>query len=101
MTFGMIEDPVSLGERAAVARRCVAGMKVPIPAIVDKMDDAVNLAYGAWPERLYVIGIDGKIAYAGRPGPFGFEPSEMEGALQKLFPKTTGVKGAAARESGR
>jgi hypothetical protein len=34
-----------------------------------------------WPDRLYVIARDGRIAYKSDPGPFGFKPADMERAL--------------------
>ncbi len=49
-----------------------------MPCLVDEMDDRVNNAYGAWPERLYVIDKLGIIQVAGGPGPFGFAPSLKE-----------------------
>jgi hypothetical protein len=33
-----------------------------------------------WPDRLYVIARDGRIAYKSDPGPFGFKPADMERA---------------------
>ena len=81
----MIEDPISDGERQAVARRCAASLKLEMPAIVDRIDDKVNAAYHAWPERLYLVGADGKVEYVGGPGPFGFEPNELEAALRKTL----------------
>ena len=33
------------------------------------------------PERLYVIDEQGKIAYKGKVGPFGYEPDEVEAWL--------------------
>ncbi len=83
MEFGMIEDPVTGLERMAVASQCMADLDLPIPAIVDQMDDAVNLAYRAWPDRLYLVGKDGKIAYASGRGPGGFLPNELADAIAK------------------
>ncbi len=50
------------------------------------MDDAVNKAYSAWPDRIYVIGVDGKIALMGGQGPRGFAPSvkDTRAWLEKL-----------------
>ncbi len=50
-------------------------------ALVDRMDDKVNKAYGAAPDRLYLVGRNGKIAYAGARGPMGFSPDELEKAI--------------------
>ena len=49
------------------------------------MGDAVNTAYAAWPTRLYLIGQDGHVVYAGGPGPFGFKPNELGLAIEKYL----------------
>ena len=36
------------------------------------------MAYAGWPDRLYVVGADGRIVYRGGPGPGGFRPQEVE-----------------------
>jgi hypothetical protein len=45
------------------------------------MDDAAGQAYNAMPERLYLIGKDGRIAYKGGVGPMFFFPDEWERAI--------------------
>ena len=78
----VLEDPTTLDERRAVARQCMTRLALePIPALVDTLDDAVNRAYDAWPDRLYLIGRDGRVAYQGGPGPDGFDPDELEAAI--------------------
>jgi type I thyroxine 5'-deiodinase len=47
------------------------------------MDNRVDELYAGWPERLFVIGANGRIAYAGGPGPWGFKPDELEKWLTK------------------
>ena len=54
--------------------------------MVDRFDDATEKAYSGWPDRLYLIDRDGRIAYKSRPGPFGFEPAALEAALRGLLP---------------
>jgi|ETNmetMinimDraft_26_1059896.scaffolds.fasta_scaffold119368_2 hypothetical protein len=100
MEFGTIEDPITAAERSKVARKCVAGMKLSMPAIVDKMDDAVSLDYHGWPERLYLVGKDGKVVYAGGPGPFQFEPAELDAAIRKMLAgaKSTPVDSAIPKK---
>jgi len=58
---------------------------IELPAIVDEADDRVEQAYTGWPDRLYVIDSDGRIAYKSAAGPFGFKPSEVEATLNRLF----------------
>ena len=82
MAFGMVEDPINLDERAKVAKTCVAELNMPMPAILDKLDDKVNKAYKGWPDRLYLVGVDGKLKHAGGRGPFFFSPTSWEKAIK-------------------
>ena len=45
------------------------------------MNNAANVAYSAWPERLYMIDEHGHIAYAGGIGPFKYDPHEVRAWL--------------------
>jgi type I thyroxine 5'-deiodinase len=54
-----------------------------VPTVIDREDNKVNAAYSGWPDRLYVVGKDGRIAYKGGPGPGGFKPAEVEAWLKK------------------
>lgn len=49
--------------------------------LLDDVDDAVALAYGGWPDRLYLIGRDGRVAFQGETGPAGFKPTELAHAI--------------------
>ena len=73
-----VYDPKSIEERRRVAGRCQASLKYGINTFVDDMEDSVNQAYAAWPTRLYLIDIEGKIAYKSGLGPFGFKPKEFK-----------------------
>lgn len=58
-------DPKDLDERRAVAGDCINALEYAIPTLVDKMDGQVYKTYAAWPTRLYLIGSDGRVVYAG------------------------------------
>lgn len=75
-------DPTSLEERAAAADACVLRLQTRIPVLLDDVDDAVALAYGGWPDRLYLIGRDGRVAFQGEVGPVGFKPAELAHAIE-------------------
>jgi type I thyroxine 5'-deiodinase len=76
----------TLAERMSAAGSCVKNLGIEIPALIDGPDDGVERAYTAWPDRLYVIDLDGRIAYKSGAGPFGFKPPEVESALKRLLP---------------
>jgi hypothetical protein len=76
-----VVDPTSLDERAAAADACVLRLRTRIPVLLDDVDDAVALAYGGWPDRLYLIGRDGRVAFQGGVGPDGFKPAELAQAI--------------------
>lgn len=78
-----IAQPATIDKRSEVAQKCTATLKLSLPTIVDKDDNKVNQAYAGWPDRFYVVGLDGKIAYKGGPGPGGFKPGEVEDWLKK------------------
>jgi hypothetical protein len=75
-------DPASLEERAAAADACAVRLQTRIPIVVDDVDDAVASAYGGWPDRLYLIGRDGRVAFQGGRGPDGFQPAELAHAIE-------------------
>jgi hypothetical protein len=84
----VVNTPRTLAEREKIALECSAHLELKIPIIVDGMDDAVEKAYAGWPDRIYVLDKEGKIAYKGRPGPRGFLPGEAEEALKRLLLKS-------------
>ena len=54
-----------------------------MPTVIDREDNRANKAYAGWPDRLYVVGIDGRVAYRGGPGPGGFRVNEVEDWLKR------------------
>lgn len=76
-----VADPIDLATRSDVAARCCTELSFDFPVVVDTMDDATAVRWAAWPERLFVIGVDGRIAYTGDSGPFGFNPSRAYGGM--------------------
>jgi hypothetical protein len=70
-----IPQPKRLEERRKVAREFARVLKLSIPVLVDEMDNQVGKAYAGWPDRLYVIDAQGKVALKGGPGPRGFLPA--------------------------
>ena len=72
----------SFDEREEVATTCSMDLHISIPVLVEEMDNGVDEGYGAAPERLYVIGADGRVTYRGGAGPHFFDPDEWERAVR-------------------
>ena len=78
-------DPKTSEERSMVAESCVRKLGIKIPALVDQVGDGVEAAYTGWPDRLYLIGVDGKVKFKSAAGPFGFYPAQLAAALATSF----------------
>ena len=78
-----VTEPKTDGERQAVASTCAANLRMKMPMVVDGVDNAVASAYGGWPDRLYLVRRDGRIAFQGGDGPFGFKPEELQQAIER------------------
>lgn len=76
----------NIDDRCATAGACVTKLNLEIPAVVDDIANSTEFAYTAWPDRLYVIGQDGRVAYKSKPGPYGFKPAEVEATLKRILP---------------
>lgn len=81
----VIRQPTTLDDRCKLADRCAKDLHIETPFVVDGIDNRVGKAYGGWPDRLYLIDADGRVAYQGGPGPFAFNPREMEQSLLLLL----------------
>ena len=80
----LFEQPKSSGARETVAETCAVNLKLSMPTLIDEMTNAVDRAYAALPDRLYLIDAEGRIAYRSGPGPMGFKPQELEAAIGGL-----------------
>lgn len=77
----VFKQPRLLEERREAAKILVERLKCRLPVAIDGMDNRADAAFAAWPERIYIIGSDGRVAYKGGMGPFEFD---VEEAKQKL-----------------
>jgi type I thyroxine 5'-deiodinase len=80
----VLASPRSSGEREVVAGMCVRKLGINFPALIDDFSNRTEQAYTGWPDRIYLIDKNGRVAYKSRPGPFGFEPDELKVALGKI-----------------
>ena len=67
-----------------MAGSCVRKLGIKFPAVLDGFDNSTEKAYTGWPDRIYLIDKQGRIAYKSKPGPFGFKPEELEVALKDI-----------------
>jgi len=77
-------DPTNNEERQEAAASCALRLKIEMPVVVDDIDDAIASAYGALPDRLYLIDTQGNVAFQGDEGPWGFSPQALEQAIDQL-----------------
>ena len=76
--------PKNEEERAFIAGACVRKLGIKFPAVLDEFGNSTEQAYTGWPDRIYLIDGNGRIALKTKPGPFGFKPDELAAALAKL-----------------
>jgi hypothetical protein len=81
---GIVGRPKNLDERTILASECVAKYKFTIPMVIDGMEGKVNDDYKAWPVRVTITDIEGKVAFYAGPGPFDFRIPPVERVLKKL-----------------
>lgn len=85
----LVASTMTLDARASAAGMCVRNLGIELPALVDGPDNRVERAYTGWPDRLYVIDRDGRVAFKSAAGPFGFKPADVEATLARLLPQSS------------
>jgi hypothetical protein len=83
-----VVDAPSDDHRATTAGTCALGFHFRIPVLLDGIDNRVARLYGGWPDRLYLIGKDDRVAFQSGLGPWGSKPEDLEAAIQKELPKS-------------
>ena len=74
-----INNHKNFGERCTTAKMLMDDESLTIPCVIDGMDNKINKAYSAWPDRVFLVRSDGRLAVAAERGPWGFGP-----ALEKV-----------------
>ena len=72
----------SLKDRCEAAEKLKQSSGCPVPIMVDKWDNQATEAYGAFPERLFIIQ-HGEIMYEGGTGPYNYVLPEVQDWLEE------------------
>lgn len=79
------DEPTTDEERTEVASACQTALDIEMPMLVDRIDNDVEEKYVGLPMRQFLIDPDGRIAYAGAKGPFGWDDEAFEEALRAIL----------------
>lgn len=82
----IFRNPTTNTEREQVATSCVRKLHIAFPALLDSVENRVEKDYTGWPDRLYLVGVDGRIRYKSEAGPFGFAPDKLAKELAAAVP---------------
>ncbi len=78
-------EPTTDEERTEVASACQIGLDLHMPMLVDPIDNDIDEKYVGLPMRMFLVDTDGKIAFAGDKGPFGWDDDAFEETLKKVI----------------
>ena len=87
-----ISEHTSFEERCQVAEQLFEDKKLTIPCLIDDMENTVGGLYQGWPDRIFIVRKDGKLAVAADRGPFGFEPALKKAKEWLVQFKQTGIE---------
>jgi len=87
-----IEQHRNMADRVIAADKCMKGLKLTLPILLDAMDNRYARTYSGMPAGTCVIDIDGKIAYWNRGAPNGGRPPQAEAAIKELLAAGGGAK---------
>jgi Iodothyronine deiodinase len=78
-------EPTTDEERTEVASACQIGLDLHMPMLVDRIDNDVDEKYVGLPMRMFLVDADGRIVFAGKKGPFGWDDEAFEETLKTLI----------------
>ncbi len=93
-------QPTTFEQRVGIADSMCTQLDISIPTLIDNIDNKVGEMYQGWPDRLYLVGRNGTIAFKGARGPFGFKPEELEDAIRKEIREPGGSGRSSGGSSG-
>ena len=78
-------EPTTDVERSDIASACQLTLDLHMPMLVDRIDNNVDKKYVGLPMRMFLVDADGKIAFAGAKGPFGWDDVAFEETIEELL----------------
>ncbi len=69
-----INQQTNYKDRCTTAKMLMKEKKLTMPMLIDGMDNKVNAAYSALPDRVFLVRTDGRLGVAADRGPWGFKP---------------------------
>tara|TARA_B100001123_G_scaffold333503_1_gene376432 strand:+ start:753 stop:1127 length:375 start_codon:yes stop_codon:yes gene_type:complete len=78
----VFSQPQTEDERAEVAAACMLRYNFMFPMLLDGIDNDAEEKYISWPDRLYLIDRNGKVAFKSGLGPLYFDVDEFEEAIR-------------------
>ncbi len=92
-----IPQAATAQERTASASACGRALELSMPIAVDTIDNRVGRAYASWPNRMVVVGTDGRILFASPASPRGTDAARLRAWLEENLPQEVSRKGAKAQ----
>ncbi|MCI0334530.1 MAG: hypothetical protein L0228_15035 [Planctomycetes bacterium] len=81
-----VPQPDTLDERSQIAATCGRTLELSMPIAVDSIDNRVGRAYAGWPNRMLVVGTDGRILFATDPAPRATDAFRLRAWLEVNLP---------------
>lgn len=85
-----VNAATTMDEKLELAELCTTNGDLNLPTVLDELDNAVEIAYAAFPDRIYVLDADGIVRYKTATGPFGWDVGEATAALEEVLAGATG-----------
>jgi hypothetical protein len=80
----LYDQPETIEAREEIAQVCALRLSFTMPMLLDDMTNQVDRLYNALPERLYLIGADGRVVFKTVAGSVGFDPEAWLAAIDAL-----------------
>ena len=75
-----------IDDKILAASRCMKGLNLTLPVLIDAMDGAAEKAYRGRPAATAVVDLEGKIRFHSN-GPWGAKPTEARVVIKELLAK--------------